>query len=64
MSHNSYQFDLFVPLQETEGQETPAWRTLPAETRQTLTALLVRLILDHADRKSAGDRKGVARDDV
>jgi hypothetical protein len=29
--------------------QTPRWRTLPAPTRQTLTPLIVRLLLDHAD---------------
>ena len=37
---------------------TPAWRELPAETRATLTGLMVQLILRHAGanrRGSAGE---------
>jgi len=37
------QIDLFVG-----GTRTPAWRDLPEEARGVLTALLARLILEHA----------------
>ena len=36
---------------------TPAWRELPAETRATLTGLMVQLILGHA-----GARPGLPRE--
>ena len=44
-SDRSQQIDLFdgvTPMQ------TPAWRDLPEETRGTLTSLMARLILEHA----------------
>jgi hypothetical protein len=35
---------------------TPRWQTLPAETRQTLTTLMVRLLLDRVPgRKEMND---------
>ena len=46
------QFDLFATGCGGPSP-TPEWRTLPAPTRQALTALLVRLIFDHA----AGDHR-------
>jgi hypothetical protein len=47
-SDRSQQIDLFdgVPTQ------TPAWRDLPEQTRDTLTGLMVRLILEHAQISS------------
>jgi hypothetical protein len=42
------QFDLFVPAAKTNADQVlPQWQTLPEQTRQTLTSLLARLILDH-----------------
>jgi hypothetical protein len=32
---------------------TPTWLDLPGETRRTLTELMARLLLDHADRNQA-----------
>ena len=45
------QFDLFATGSHGSAAPTPEWRTLPAPTRQALTALMTRLIFDHA----AGD---------
>jgi hypothetical protein len=45
------QFDLFVTGGGGSAAPTPEWRTLPSPTRQALTALMTRLIFDHA----AGD---------
>ena len=45
------QFDLFATGSGGSAAPTPEWRTLPAPTRQALTALMTRLIFDHA----AGD---------
>ncbi|QKR99301.1 hypothetical protein F9288_06330 [Sphingomonas sp. CL5.1] len=43
------QFDLFSSPRDFEITQTPRWQTLPAQTRQTLTPLIVRLLLDHVD---------------
>lgn len=43
------QYDLFVPAaKDNADQVLPQWQTLPEQTRQALTSLLARLILDHA----------------
>jgi hypothetical protein len=42
------QFDLFTTRSDGSVTQTPEWRTLPQPTRQALTALLTRLICDHA----------------
>jgi hypothetical protein len=47
------QFDLFASGSGGSAAPTPEWRALPAPTRQALTALMTRLIFDHA----AGDRR-------
>jgi len=44
-SDRSQQSDLFDDVTSTQ---TPAWRDLPEETRDTLTGLMARLILEHA----------------
>jgi hypothetical protein len=57
------QFDLFATGSGGSAAPTPKWRTLPAPTRQALTALMTRLIVDHA----VGDhhpQPGKARHDV
>jgi hypothetical protein len=46
----TFQFDLFS---NPHDAEMPQWQTLPVETRRTLTRLMVRLILDHADGERA-----------
>jgi len=43
----TYQFDLFSNPNDARIAQTPRWQALPAETRRTLTELMVRLILDH-----------------
>src|ERR1700716_2126340 len=50
---NARQFDLFCAPPYAAAQ-TPQWRALPAETRHTLTKLMVRLIFGHADEASGG----------
>jgi hypothetical protein len=42
------QFDLFATRSGGNAAPTPEWRTLPAPTRQALTALLMQLIFEHA----------------
>lgn len=51
------QFDLFSGMHDAKAAGTPPWQALPAETRLTLTKLMVRLILDHADGARAGRRE-------
>ena len=41
------QFDLFAQPSDGSPPRMPDWRTLPAETQQALTNLMVRLILEH-----------------
>jgi hypothetical protein len=52
------QLDLFGDDRPSTIVDTPAWPELPAETRATLTGLMARLILEHAD----GSRAGLLRD--
>ncbi|AZO50312.1 MAG: hypothetical protein E5V66_05115 [Mesorhizobium sp.] len=59
----TYQLDLFTNPHDVETPRTPLWQTQPAETRRTLTKLMIRLILDHADGDLARERQE-ARHDV
>ena len=52
------QFDLFAQPADDGQALMPEWRTLPAETRQALTNLMVRLILDHARRSRSATGRG------
>jgi hypothetical protein len=54
------QFDLFgsAPV-----DDPPLWRTLPEETRQMVTSLVARLILEHSQRDPRPTGTG-ATDDV
>jgi hypothetical protein len=58
-SDRSQQIDLFDGV--TPAQ-TPAWRDLPEETRDTLTGLMVRLILEHAQISSPALRTEAGHD--
>ena len=42
--------------------QTPQWQALPAETRHTLTKLMVRLIFGHADDDLAREREEMRYD--
>ena len=58
---NARQFDLFCDPPYAAAQ-TPQWQALPAETRHTLTKLLVRLIFGHADGDLAREREEMRHD--
>jgi len=51
-------FDLFGEPSRDDTVPTPQWRTLPTQTREALTDLMMRLILDHA----AGSHRPQARE--
>ena len=54
-SDRCQQIDLFDSVTPTQ---TPAWQDLPEETRATLTGLMARLILEHAQISSAAVTDG------
>ena len=54
------QSDLFAPSPAASGPGTAVWRALPGGTRQALTGLLPRLLLEH--RGSAPGRGGGRRE--
>ena len=56
------QIDLFGDGSPISPVKTPAWRELPEETRSTLTSLLARLILEHAQASSAVSQTEVSYD--
>ena len=58
-SDRSRQIELFDGVMPTQ---TPAWRDLPEETRDTLTGLMVRLILEHAQISSPALRTEAGHD--
>ena len=58
-SDRCQQIDLFDGVTPTP---TPAWRDLPQETRDTLTGLMARLILEHAQISSPALRTGAGHD--
>jgi hypothetical protein len=53
----TYQFDLFSKPNDAETMQTPQWQTLPAETRRSVTKLMVSLILEVDDDRSPGERE-------
>jgi hypothetical protein len=58
---NARQFDLLCDAPYAAAQ-TPQWQALPAETRHTLTKLMVRLIFGHADGDLAREREEMRHD--
>jgi hypothetical protein len=60
-SQQARQFDLFCDPPSAAAQ-TPQWQALPAETRHTLTKLMVRLIFGHADGDLARGREEMRHD--
>jgi hypothetical protein len=58
----TYQFDLFSNQDDAKTVQTPQWQALPAETRRSVTKLMVSLILDHIDGEHAMQREGADHD--
>ncbi|ODR93365.1 hypothetical protein [Sinorhizobium alkalisoli] len=58
----TYQFDLFSGLHSGRTAAMPQWQELPEGTRQALTALMVRLLIDHANGGRASQRKEAGHD--
>ena len=58
----TYQFDLFSKPNDVEMMQTPQWQALPAETRRSVTKLMVSLILDHVDGERAVQPEGADHD--
>jgi hypothetical protein len=58
-SDRSQQIDMFDCVTPTK---TPAWRDLPEATRGTLTGLMARLILEHAQIRSPALRTEAGHD--
>ena len=56
------QMDLFGSGQSSVVIGSPAWPELPAETRATLTGLMVRLILQHAGANRPGSSPEAGHD--
>jgi hypothetical protein len=53
------QSDLFGPPRAASGRAAAVWRTLPEQTRRTLTGLVARLLLEHG----GGPRRAGGRHD-
>ncbi|WP_125461772.1 hypothetical protein [Rhodomicrobium sp. R_RK_3] len=52
------QMDLFKNGLPGSFAGAPRWPELPAKARATLTSLMARLILDHAEKTATPPRKG------
>lgn len=54
----TYQFDLFSKPNDAKTMQMPRLQALPAETRRSVTKLMVSLILDHIDdERSPAERE-------
>lgn len=58
----TYQFDLFSSQRNAKPMQTPQWQALPAETRRSVTRLMIRLILDHIEGERAVQREDADHD--
>jgi hypothetical protein len=56
------QVDLFTPVSSGGAIGTPGWIDLPAETREALTRLMVRLVLEHTDKGRVRSSKEMGDD--
>jgi hypothetical protein len=59
----THQLELFANPVVRSALRIPDWQTLPTGTRQALTTLMVRLILEHIHGDCQADREEVRRDD-
>jgi len=57
-----HQLDLFATPAVRGTTSPPDWRTFPAATREALTALIARLILDHTHGAHPLDKDEMGRD--
>jgi len=57
------QLDLFSSPYDPGRARPPRWQTLPTQTRQTLTSLIARLLLDRVDDDRVTEPREV-RDDL
>lgn len=62
LKSKTLQLDLFSCPRNSGITSTPRWDTLPAQTRQTLTSLIVRMLLDHVNDPVVEQRE--VRDDL
>ncbi|MDH7804564.1 MULTISPECIES: hypothetical protein [unclassified Rhizobium] len=58
----TYQLDLFSSIHSGKTPVMPQWQTLPEGTQQTLTALIVRRLVDPANGESAPQSKEAGHD--
>lgn len=63
LQSKKHQYDLFAQPLGGVVAPGPKWQTLPAETRQALTKLMVRLILGHLHGVCQADQKEARHDD-
>jgi len=47
------QFELFGLSDQANTVTTPAWQNLPAQTRQKITGLMARLLVEHGQEQAA-----------
>ena len=46
------QFELFGLSDDANKVTTPAWQSLPAQTRRKITGLMARLLVEHGQRRA------------
>jgi len=56
------QIELFAGEPQTTIGSMPAWSALPTEIKTALTALMTRLILEHADKNRIGSMTETGHD--
>ena len=58
----TYQLDLFATQGDPGKPLIPNWQALPAETRRSVTALMVRLMIDHIKGDRPQGQEGACHD--